>query len=162
MHETECTGCVRRPRRLPRSTQDLQRQERQKGKFCEGQNKGTLRMRLLRAQTKQTISFSPFPFVPMKNAEQHLPKPTQHTIRLASARSLVKPRKMPVARHHHVCSSNLSEKKTASSFFIFFELAISIFEKNMELAMMEPEPALMAGWQRRCDSRATRHGANHP
>ena len=117
MHETECTGCVRRPRRLPRSTQDLQRQERQKGKFCEGQNKGTLRMRLLRAQTKQTISFSPFPFVPMKNAEQHLPKPTQHTIRLAHARSLGETEEDAGCSAPSFLLVKISQKK--NSFFIF-------------------------------------------
>ena len=77
-------------------------------------------MRLLRAQTKQTIHFLPFPFVPMKNAEQHLPKPTQHTIRLAHARSLGETKDNTGCSAPSFLLVKSPKKKNSFSIFHFF------------------------------------------
>ena len=55
----------------------------------------------------------------------------------------------------------LKHEKTATCEHFFFFSASIFRSKNVELAMA-PEPALMAGWQRRYNSQTMHCGANHP
>jgi hypothetical protein len=69
MSNNKCTGCGRRPRRLPRSTCDLQRQERQKEKFVN-KNKKRYISHTFSAHTNKTNDFlSPIPFALLENSE---------------------------------------------------------------------------------------------
>ena len=59
MSNNKCTGCGRRPRRLPRRTCDLQRQERQKEKFVNKKKKVHFAHVFCAHKQKQMISFPP-------------------------------------------------------------------------------------------------------